>query len=58
MQEILEIYGKIQNDEGHQVDFITLVLDVQSNDEMVAREKPQSYSGSHWWRVSGQENHV
>jgi hypothetical protein len=31
--------------------YSTLVLEVLSNDEMVAREKPQSYSGYHWRRV-------
>ena len=43
---------------GSATGFSTIVLDVLSNDEMVAREKPQSYSGSHWWRVSGTENSV
>lgn len=32
--------------------FGTLVLEVLSSDEMIAREKPESYSGSYWWRVS------
>lgn len=32
--------------------FSTLVLEVLSSDEMVAREKPQSYSGDHWTRIS------
>lgn len=43
---------------GSAAGFSTLVLDVLSNDEMVAREKPQSYSGSHWRRVSGTGNRV
>jgi hypothetical protein len=38
---------------GSATGFGTLVLEVLSNDEMVAREKPQSYSGSRWWRVQG-----
>ncbi len=36
---------------GSATGFSTLVLEVLSNDEMVAREKPLSYSGSHWWRI-------
>lgn len=36
--------------EGSATGFSTLVLEVLSNDEMVAREKPQSYGGSRWWR--------
>lgn len=43
---------------GSATGFGTLVLEVLSNDEMVAREKPQSYSGSHWWRVSGTDSRV
>jgi len=43
---------------GSATGFSTLVLEVLSNDEMVAREKPQSYSGSHWWRVQGTGNSV
>ncbi|NYT02119.1 MAG: hypothetical protein GKC10_05115 [Methanosarcinales archaeon] len=41
---------------GTATGFGTLVLEVLSNDEMVAREKPPSYSGSRWWRVSGPTN--
>jgi len=36
---------------GSATGFSTLVLEVLSNDEMVAREKPDSYSGSHWRRI-------
>ncbi|MCX6674555.1 MAG: hypothetical protein NTY37_12345, partial [Methanothrix sp.] len=36
---------------GSATGFSTLVLEVLSNDEMVAREKPQSYGGSRWWRI-------
>jgi hypothetical protein len=36
----------------------TLVLEALSNDEMVAREKPQSYSGYHWRRVPINENYI
>jgi hypothetical protein len=36
---------------GNAAGYGTLVLEVLSNDEMVAREKPQSYSGYHWQRV-------
>jgi len=36
--------------DGSATGFSTLVLEVLSNDEMVAREKPQSYGGSRWWR--------
>ena len=43
---------------GSATGFSTLVLNVLSNDEMQAREKPQSYSGSHWWRVEGTRNNV
>jgi hypothetical protein len=35
---------------GSATGFGTLVLEVLSKDEMVAKEKPQSYSGSHWVR--------
>jgi len=44
--------------EGSATGFSTLVLEVLSNDDMVAREKPLSYSGSHWWRVSGTGNSI
>jgi hypothetical protein len=43
---------------GSATGFSTLVLEVLSNDEMVAREKPQSYSGSHLWRVQRTGNSV
>jgi hypothetical protein len=43
---------------GSSTGYGTLVLEVVSNDEMVAREKPQSYSGYHWWRVLPNENYV
>jgi hypothetical protein len=36
---------------GRAAGYSTLVLEVLSNDEMVAREKPQSYSGYQWRRV-------
>ncbi len=36
---------------GSATGYSTLVLEVLSNDEMVAREKPQSYSGYQWRRV-------
>jgi len=36
---------------GSATGFSTLVLEVLSSDEMVAREKPQSYGGSRWWRI-------
>jgi hypothetical protein len=32
--------------------FGTLVIEVLSNDEMEAREKPDSFYGSYGWRVS------
>ena len=42
-------YSDVPN--GNAAGYGTLVLEVLSNDEMVAREKPQSYSGYHWQRV-------
>ncbi|HQF17236.1 MAG: PA14 domain protein [Methanosaeta sp. PtaB.Bin039] len=37
---------------GDATGFGTLVLEVLSSDEIVAREKPESYGGSRWWRTS------
>ena len=38
--------------EGKAIGYGTLVLDIISNDELRAKEKPESYSGSRWWRAS------
>lgn len=36
--------------EGTAIGYGTLVLDIISNDELRAKEKPESYGGSHWTR--------
>lgn len=36
--------------EGTAIGYGTLVLDIISNDELRAKEKPESYGGSHWVR--------
>lgn len=41
--------------EGKGSGYGTLVLDIISNDELRAKEKPESYSGSRWWRASASQ---
>jgi len=41
--------------EGKAIGYGSLVLDIISNDELRAKEKPESYSGSRWWRASTEQ---